>query len=298
MKHKIHIQNSSELSIITRQTATIRQRVSCSTIGHTDVNSQFQNPVHLDAFVAILVLSGTAEANINFKSYTVRTHTLLLLFSSHLFRFSHSSPDFRCLCLLVTKAFMNEMDSTDMIRQRTRYNVKLYHTPVVRLSHQNAGILFRGLNRISKRIATPEHFYYKETIANALFGFYFDVSDIIERHTLTQANPTTNRSESVIHSFIGLLSLHYRQEHKVEFYASRLNLSAHYLTRIVKNVTGQTASDFIYEMLYSEARNLLRYSKLSVQEIAGILHFSDQSAFGKFFKRNAGVSPADFRKAL
>ena len=75
-----------------------------------------------------------------------------------------------------------------------------------------------------------------------------------------------------------------------------LNLSAHHLTQIVKLVTGQSVSDFIFEMLFSEARNLLTHSKLSIQEIATTLNFSDQSSFGKFFKRRAGVSPIDFRK--
>lgn len=73
-------------------------------------------------------------------------------------------------------------------------------------------------------------------------------------------------------------------------------MSPHYLTLIVKHVTGQSASDFIFEMLYSEARNLLTHSKLSIQEIASKLNFSDQSSFGKFFKRKAGVSPFDFRR--
>lgn len=51
-------------------------------------------------------------------------------------------------------------------------------------------------------------------------------------------------------------------------------------------------------MLFSEARNLLTHSKLTVQEIATVLNFSDQSAFGKFFKRKAGVSPVDFRREV
>ena len=75
----------------------------------------------------------------------------------------------------------------------------------------------------------------------------------------------------------------------MDFYAAQLNLSAHHLTQIVKLVTGQSVSDFIFEMLFSEARNLLTHSKLSVQEIAATLNFSDQSSFGKFFKRNKGL---------
>ena len=102
--------------------------------------------------------------------------------------------------------------------------------------------------------------------------------------------------ESIIKSFIELLVANYRKEHKVDFYSSRLNISDHYLIHIVKRITGQTVTDFIYEMLYSDARTLLMHSKLSIQEITSLLHFSDQSSFGKFFKRKAGLSPIDFRK--
>ncbi|MCD8029779.1 MAG: AraC family transcriptional regulator [Bacteroides sp.] len=93
-----------------------------------------------------------------------------------------------------------------------------------------------------------------------------------------------------------MLVTHYQSEHKVEFYASRLHVSTHYLTSVVKSVTRQSVSDFIFEMLYSEARILLTHSRLSIQEIAMKLNFSDQSAFGKFFKRRNGSSPLEFRR--
>lgn len=129
-----------------------------------------------------------------------------------------------------------------------------------------------------------------------MFAFYLDLSDILERTNLPHTDGCLTRYESIIKSFIELLATHYREEHKVDFYAAHLNLSAHHLTQIVKLVTGQSVSDFIFEMLFSEARNLLTHSKLSIQEIATTLNFSDQSSFGKFFKRKAGVSPIDFRK--
>ena len=104
------------------------------------------------------------------------------------------------------------------------------------------------------------------------------------------------RYETVTKSFIELLTMYYREEHKVSCYASKLNITPHYLTWVVKRVTGQTASDFIFEMLYSEARNLLTHSKLSIQEITTKLNFADQTSFGQFFKRNSSLSPIEFRK--
>ena len=297
MREKIHIKNICELSVIKGKTNEIRKKINCITIDYNDVNTQFSSAVYFDAIISILVLSGKADIYINYKSYSVSANTLLLLSSSHLFHFYKCSNDFNCLCLFVSKDFINEMDSTDMIYQRIRYGVRLYNTPVMFLNESNMNIALKRMYAINETIDNTGHFYHKEIILNSLFAFYLDLSNIIEHNSPSshgEGNPT--RYESIIKSFIELLAANYREEHKVEFYASRLNLSAHYLTLIVKRVTGQSASDFIFEMLYSEARTLLTHSKLSIQEIASTLNFSDQSSFGKFFKRKAGISPVDFRK--
>ncbi|MBQ1222355.1 MAG: AraC family transcriptional regulator, partial [Alistipes sp.] len=39
----------------------------------------------------------------------------------------------------------------------------------------------------------------------------------------------------------------------------------------------------------------LRYSEMSIQEIANALNFSTQSFFGKYFKQHTGVSPSRYK---
>lgn len=296
MTSSIRIKNICELPIISGSRNDTRKKISCITIDQREAEEQFSSDIHLDAFIILLVLSGKGRTVINYKTYDIQADTLLLLSSAHLFHFGECSDDFQCQCLFISKAFTDEMDSTDMIYRRTKYGVRLYNEPVVPLEHSHASLLAERLISINKNIDRTEHFYHKEVILNRLFAFYLDLSDILERTNLPHTDGCLTRYESIIKSFIELLATHYRKEHKVNFYAAQLNLSAHHLTQIVKLVTGQSVSDFIFEMLFSEARNLLTHSKLSVQEIATTLNFSDQSSFGKFFKRKAGISPVDFRK--
>lgn len=298
MRKRIHIQTIGELLSTSATKNNMRKLVHCMTIDATGVENQFSSAIYLDAFISVLVLSGTATISINYKSYVVESNTLLVMSSSHLFYFSECSQDFNCQCLFVSKDFMQEMDSTDMIYKRIKYGVKLYNTPVMCVKPIHSQLIAERISDINKVIDYTEHFYYKDRVLNSIFTFYLDLSDVIERQVsyLFNNEGNLNRYEYIIKSFIELLAIHYREEHKVDFYANQLNLSAHYLTQIVKQVTGQSVSDFIFEMLYSEARNLLVHSKLSIQEIATALNFSDQSSFGKFFKRKAGISPADFRK--
>lgn len=296
MGEKVLIKSICESPFMVDKHSEMRRQVNCMEIDHDLIMSHFSSSVYFDAFIAILVLSGNGSIYINYKRYEVRCDMMSLLSSSHLFHFGNCSSDFRCLCLFVSRRFMEEMDSTDMINKRVRYGVRLYNSPVIRLPHHSSEILRKRYSAVNEVLDMTTHFYYREVVLNRLFAFYLDLSDIIERCVVSRFDGNLTRYEGIIQSFIELLAVYYRKEHHVEFYASRLNLSAHYLTLIVKRVTGQSICDFIFEMLFSEARTLLAYSKLSIQEIASVLNFSDQSSFGKFFKRRSGMSPIEFRK--
>lgn len=82
----------------------------------------------------------------------------------------------------------------------------------------------------------------------------------------------------------------------VGFYCEKMGLTPQYLNRVMTSETGMRPSDFIGEMLYAEARNMLASGRMAVQDVAIRLGFSDKSSFGKFFKRCSGMSPSCFAK--
>ena len=88
----------------------------------------------------------------------------------------------------------------------------------------------------------------------------------------------------------------YKQERSVSFYADKLCVTAKYLSLVVKNVSGKSAGDWIDEYVILEAKALLKSSNMTIQEIADVLNFANQSFFGKYFKHHTGVSPKEYRK--
>jgi AraC family transcriptional activator of pobA len=135
-------------------------------------------------------------------------------------------------------------------------------------------------------------------ILSALLIFFLDLSHIIEKEDQEDAVGKQSRDELYFEQFLELLVLNYTSEHHVEFYADKLHITTHYLTMILKRLSGQTVSDLIFQLLFSEAKVLLQQPKLSIKQIAEEFHFSDQSAFGKFFKRKSGLSPKEFRQKM
>lgn len=80
--------------------------------------------------------------------------------------------------------------------------------------------------------------------------------------------------------------------------ASPLNVSAHYLSDMLRTVTGQNTQQHIHEKLIGKAKELLSVSNLSISEIAYKLGFEHPQSFNRTFKKKVKVSPLDFRNSF
>ena len=106
------------------------------------------------------------------------------------------------------------------------------------------------------------------------------------------------RSDSILKGFADLIGKHIMTEPSIDFYAEQLCISKQYLSLIIKEKTRVTAGRIIATMRTETASRLLRDPKLTIQQIAEMMSFSDQSSFGKFFKKHTGTSPMKYRQTL
>ena len=77
--------------------------------------------------------------------------------------------------------------------------------------------------------------------------------------------------------------------------ANRLNISARYLTDLLKVETGKTAIELIHIALINEAKNRLRKKDKTVSEIAYDLGFENMSYFSRLFKKETGMLPTFYK---
>jgi AraC family transcriptional activator of pobA len=271
-------------------------KISISTFNQRGLKTYYETNIHLKSTLFVLVLSGKGEIEVNFRKYPITQQDILLLSFGHFFKISSLSPDFNCISLYIGNDYIDEMYSADMLYKRVKYGVKLYKMPLMHLSTSNFDLLTQRFYFIKEIIQAEGHRYKKEMILNVLRIFFLDLSNIIEDASERAPDgKQQSREEAYFQSFLNLLALHYQKEHLVGFYANKINITPNYLTQIVRHLSGKTVSDFIYKLLYSEAKLMLKQPNLPIQEIATQLNFSDQSAFGKFFKRNSGISPKEYR---
>lgn len=84
----------------------------------------------------------------------------------------------------------------------------------------------------------------------------------------------------------------------VTFYADAQSLSPNYLSSVVRAKSGRTAIQWIEIITIIHAQHYLVSTKLSIKEVAEKLNFPDQSTFGRYFKKHAGMSPKEYKKKI
>ena len=84
----------------------------------------------------------------------------------------------------------------------------------------------------------------------------------------------------------------------VQYISTTLNISANYLSRLLKTLTGQSTQQFIHDKVIDVAKEKLSATELSVNEIAYELGFEHPQSFSKLFKSKTNFSPLGFRASF
>ncbi len=104
-----------------------------------------------------------------------------------------------------------------------------------------------------------------------------------------------NRELIIYNQFIREVKKAFTSHRDVGHYASALHLSPGHLSRIVKNVSGKTVSEWIKDYVILEAKVMLRSKDLAIYEISDMLSFPNPSFFSKYFRERVGITPTQYR---
>ncbi|GAB2479437.1 helix-turn-helix domain-containing protein [Algoriphagus taiwanensis] len=102
----------------------------------------------------------------------------------------------------------------------------------------------------------------------------------------------------LIREFNYLVETHFKTKHTVADYADLLFKSPKTLSNLFSKLGEKSPLSFIHDRKMLEARRLLGYTDQSIKEIGHELGFEDIQSFSRFFKKNEGLSPSDFKEKL
>ena len=161
--------------------------------------------------------------------------------------------------------------------------------------------LKKDMSNLIDSLSNRKHLFAEEINYAYFYILLTDMADMMWRRYGKGApshHTEMKRSDSIMKEFGELLIKHIHKETSVEFYAEKLCISKQYLSLIVKEKTRVTVGTIISAMRAEAAARLLRNPDMTIQQIAEELSFSDQSSFGKFFRKHTGTSPLKYRQKL
>lgn len=115
------------------------------------------------------------------------------------------------------------------------------------------------------------------------------------RYPINETSLNKGKGQILVKRFFHLLEENHQKNLSLNDYAKLIGITPNHLTQTVKLLTGKTSSQIIKSKQLLEIKRLLVHTSLNVSEIANQLHFEDQSYFTKFFKRETGLTPLQYR---
>jgi AraC family transcriptional regulator, transcriptional activator of pobA len=254
----------------------------------------FTRPYRSNYYGIGLCTSGNATLNVNLETYQVKEGSLIAMSPQLIKQWGYCSPDYKIPAAFFTRQFLlNNGADAGFLNNFPFFELHAAH--VTALNGQEAGIILHWLEKIKETIQST-HPHAVDIVKNLVRILLFETSSVYNRQGFSSFYKQT-RSEQITHEFKKLVSAHFKKERSVKFYAGLLFITPKHLTETVREVTGKPAGEWIDETVILEAKILLQEPAASIAHIADTLHFPDQSAFGRYFKKATGLSPLAYKQS-
>lgn len=252
-------------------------------------------PLRLDGIIISIREKGTAKVSINLQEYDLAQNDLIICAPGDILQSSLAPGIHLSQMFLISSDFLREMYIN--LNSFMPFFISLKENPKFHLSEEEVQELTSFYLLIEETLEKNDNF--RTEIIRRLMGAYlYKIGSILHRKQpefLSENPKSLKREEVLFNQFINLLSEHHRTERRVDFYAKQLFLSPKHFSTVVKKVSGKTAGEWIDEYVILEAKALLKYSVMSVQEVAYFMNFPNPSFFGKYFRHHTGMSPSEYK---
>ena len=226
----------------------------------------------------VFVKKGSANYSFNFVDYHFEAGDVVVFLADTLVEKQGHSPDF-------------EVDAISFD----------YSLPSV--IHLGEGVISLHLDDHSRQVVEG-HFELMWRMAH-LSPFPEDNLKMLLNSMLLYINTHPGRAtmqrplshgEELLRKFVALVSRHASHERNIPFYADKLCLAPHYLSTLIKQVSGRTVMQWINQAAVKEVKVWLAYSNETAAQIAYQLNFPSPASLTKFFKRETGQTPSEYRE--
>lgn len=251
-------------------------------------------PIQAQMPMILLCTEGETHIRVSLKEYVLRPNSFCIIVAGIIFEILSISKDFKGLMIATRSNFMPVTESTMQVLSFYKSLRNVHCFSLGKKELQEFLKVYRAIRVILKEGNHPFKIPILQSYVQIL---YYWIAPMVIQESELQAKSPRTRQEEIFERFISEVEAHYKEERSVKFYADLLCLTPKYLSSVIYSVSQRLAGEWIDNYVMLEAKTLLKSGKLTIQQISEHLNFSNQSFFGKFFKRYAGVSPKEYNNS-
>lgn len=258
---------------------------------------EFANhPFKLSFTIAIFCLTGRIRFQINLQDFELQTNDLLVVLEESIGEYRGMDDDTRIAVIAFSSDYFQTAMQIDVTMSLQR---RLYASPLCHLTNKAMEESVAIYRLMKAKIEEKDNPFRK----GALLGYTQVLTYNSYKYLLAAdsgdriSKEKSGRQQELYTQFIHEVQKSYTKERSISYYADVLCVTPKYLSQIVHQVSGRFAGDWITDFVILEAKALLKSRKYTIQQVADMLNFANQSFFGKYFKDKVGCSPSEYQKA-
>ena len=252
----------------------------------------------MDHGIVIICTAGAAQFEYNGQTVQLNENDLFLCMVRSVVEKFMSTPDFNCRQVWFSRGELWNMNM--YVKNSLADVLPLKQNPKVSLGDADISLFDQYFQQLCHHMRNISQLLYPEIVRSIVGTFLLEVLSVMRRG-LNKDNNNMIIDNGGLHGkklaerFLQLVEQSDGRIRRVDEFALMLNVTPKYLSKLLMDTMKIRPSDMVAFYTLQAIENRLRYTDMTMQQIADDLKFANPSFFGKYFKEHAGMTPMEFR---
>ena len=243
--------------------------------------------------ILIICTEGIAQFDYDGMQIQLRKNDLYLYMAHSVVTNFMSSSDFNCRQIWFSRSELWNINKYSEVSLSDLPYLKRH--PVIHLADDDVKLLDEYFQLLCRRMRDPSPVLYADIVRSLVSTMMLEMLCMMRRQEPEDTVATSVHRQRLANEFMRLVEQSDGRIRRVDDFASQLNVTPKYLSTLLKETMSRRPSEMIHFYTLKAIERRLRYTDMTMQEIANDLHFANASFFGKYFKEHAGMTPMEYR---
>lgn len=263
----------------------------CDAIDFSVIKSGIiQFPTHRESFYCIILVErGCTTLKVNGVEGTVGPNTVICGLPGEIWEWEQN-PEIEGKAVIFEPDFIMSVVKDPLLLQRPVFLRADSHNPFIPVSEKGFLWIRDIMMEMMEVVSSPVKFH------DLLRAQLWHLVLLIEKEYQQGGYKDEDMpSRNYATGFVNLVGMELYRHHDVDYYADRLCITTNYLNKISHVSLGVSARCYIQSRIIAEAKNLLDITEMNVSEVSATLGFETPNYFIRFFKKQTGITPGEYR---